>query len=221
MSKPTLALTIRDQDKRVANALAHHHAATASAAQMAVSAALCGLELKAIKKEIGHGGWGNFFDTHFAGHGLSERTGRNYIALAEGLKSKTLKSATVADLKLLEAAPSTLSAAQQQTLAKHVGRLTDGATLTELYQDYGIVKRPQGHGAKGGDTSQHRTAKPTPEEQAELAQAEAKVNTAALCDLLADALKEPGRYWNLCDTATKKKLHGLLEDARVAVKGVL
>lgn len=212
--KKTLAL--RDQDKRIATALRHHHAASASAAQMAVSAALCGLELRAIKKEIGHGGWGEFFATHFEAHGLSERTSRNYMALAEGLKSKTLKSATVADLVLLEAAPSALTSAQQQTLAKHVGKLTDGATLAELYRDYGIVKAAQGSGAKGGDTSAHRATK---EEREALEIQTLKSDTDHLCLVLADALKRS--IWNPCDTATRKKLHGLLIDASAAVKDTL
>jgi hypothetical protein len=209
---------LRDQEARVAAALKFHHSAQASAAQMAVAAAKCGLELKAIKRECGHGGWEPFFESHFAGEGLSLRTAQRYIALADGLKSKALKNDTVSFLPLLDTAPSALTQAQQKTLTKEVGKLTDGATLSDLYQDFGIVKKPQGSGAKGGAKAGSEEEAP-PADSAEVLLEGKKAQTEQLIALLTEALTD--RPFNATDKKTRKKLHGLLVDVQSAVKETL
>lgn len=221
---------IPDQDKRVASALRLHAAASASAAQMAIAAAKCGLELKAIKKDVGHGAFEAFFASEFATHGLSLRTAQKYMALADGLKGKALKNESGAFLKLLDAAPSTLSDKDQATLTKAVGKVTDGKALSELYQDFGIVKKPQGSGAKGGKP---KAATTTPEGTSEAdadAEPETDANTSKipagweerayhLNQLLEEALTDG--WWNDCTEAHRRTLHGNLVDAQARVAETL
>jgi len=221
-----LTPVLANQEQRVAAALKLHGDAQTSAAQMALAAVKCGLELIAIKKEVGHGNWDAFFAKHFAGHGLSDRTGRRYMALGSGIKGKVLKSATVADLKLLDSAPSSLSAKEQATLTKVVAKITDGKAMSELYQDYGIAKKPQGSGAKGGDTR-----------RPEAAEGESTAETAApepasggmpinedprawkLNQLLEEALLDG--WWHDCTDQFRRTLHGNLLDATAKVAALL
>lgn len=209
----------------MASALRFHAAAHASAAQMAVAAAKCGLELKAIKKDVGHGAFEEFFAKHFAGHGLSLRTAQKYMALADGLKGKALKNESGAFLKLLDAAPSTLSEKDQATLTKAVAKVTDGRALSELYQDFGIAKKPQGSGAKGGNTRKAKGEAAAPEEAAAPAPAASEIPADVdprawkLNQLLEEALLDG--WWNDCTAAFRRTLHGNLLDAQQRVSATL
>lgn len=211
-------LALFHREKHVATALKHHQTATSAAAQMAVAAALCGIELKTLKKELGHGEWEDFFAKHFAPHGLSDRTSRRYMALADGLKGKLLKSATVADLKLLDTAPSELPKADQVALTNLIKKSTDGKTISDLYSDFGITKKPQGSGARGGDTTS--PDKPASKEETAAMIAEGhKLLAQGLITTLEEGLLDG--WWNSCDKATRKKLHGLLVDVQSKVKETL
>lgn len=212
------AIVIKDQDKRVAEALRLHASATASAAQMAIAAAKCGLELKALKKEAGHGTWENFFADNFESHGLTLRTAQKYMALADGLKGRALKNESGSFLKLLECAPSELKPAEQEKLTKAVGKVTDGKTLSELYQDFGIVKKPQGSGAKGGA----KVSTKTEEAPADPVQTEAQIareHTERFVALLKEELTD--KKFNAASEKLRKELHGLLVDLTSAVKETL
>jgi|GEM_PF-5026903 len=218
MTKNLPAIT--NEDKRVAAALHLHATATGAASQMAVAAAKCGLELKAIKKELGTGNWVPWFEAHLEKAGLTLRTGQRYMALADGLKGKALRNDNVSFLALLDSAPSKLSQAEQKTLTKEVSKITDGKALSELYQDFGISKKPQGAGAKGGKAKEKDddTSEST-EDAGEVAAAGNEAQTQQLIDLLTEGLAD--KWWNVCNTATRKKLHGLLVDVQAAVKETL
>lgn len=211
---------IPDQDKRVASVLHLHQIVMASASQMAVAAAKAGLEFKALKKEIGHGGWEEFYAKHFESH-VTLRTAQRYMALADGLKGKVLKNDNGESfLRLLDAAPSALSEKDQATLTKAVAKAMDGKQLSELYQDFGIVKKPQGSGAKGGDTSKKKDGDDeTPAEPEGKSEIPADVDPRAwqLNQLLEEALLDG--WWNDCPAAFRATLHGNLTDAaaRVAI----
>ncbi len=199
----------------MASALQFHHSAHASAAQMAIAAAKCGLELKALKKECGHGIWEEFFARNFAQHGMTIRTAQRYIGLADGLKGKALKNDTGSFLALLDSPPSKLTQAESQKLTKEMGKVTDGATLSELYQDFGIVKKPQGSGAKGGARVKGDEDGPQLSDEEILIEGR-KVQTQQLIDMLTEGLSV--QFWNVCDVGTRKKLHGALVDAQSLVK---
>lgn len=211
---PNELITLPRQDQRIATVLQYHHMAGNAAAQMAVAAAICGLELKAIKKELGHGKWDDWFEENL-GEAISLRTAQRYMALADGIKDKALKNDTVSFLPLLESAPSKLDDSQRARLAKSVAKVTDGATLAELYEVHGIVKKPQGSGAKGG-------AKGAPTKKAADADVIAegrREQTHQLIEALNEALQDS--IWNAADKPTRKTLHGLLIDAAAQVKETL
>jgi hypothetical protein len=224
---------IRDLDARVARILHQHAIIAGAAAQMAVTAALAGLELKALKKECGHGNWEEFFARHIERHGLKLRTAQNYMALADGLKGKALKNATDSFLLLLEKAPSDLKKADQEKLTKAVAKVADGATLSELYQDLGIVKKPQGSGAKGGNTRGKESGgsatetnsvgaeggKDNDSDDVDAAATLAGDQTKRLTNLIDEALRD--RPFNAATKAERTKLHGLLVDLTAAVKETL
>lgn len=213
MSKNLPALP--QQDRRVATVVQYHQMAGNAAAQMAVAAAICGMELKAIKKELGHGLWDEWFAANLEGEGLSLRTAQRYMALADGIKDKALKNDTVSFLSLLDAAPSKLSDTQRERLSKSVAKATDGATLAELYQVHGIVKKPQGGGSKGGGGGR----KPKTEENAEVLAEGRRQQTEQLIKSLTEALTDS--IWNAATKENRKKLHGLLVDAAAQVKETL
>ncbi len=83
------------------------------------------------------------------------RTAQRYIALAMNVKEKALKASFKTNLdsflELLQTPAQNLSAAQQIQLLQSVHKLTDGATISQLYLDFGITKKPQGSAGKGGD----------------------------------------------------------------------
>ncbi len=225
MSKNLPAIT--DQEKRIASVLHLHQIVMASASQMAVAAAKAGLEFKALKKDVGHGPWEEFFAKNFAGN-ISLRTTQRYMALADGLKGKALKNDTaVSFLKLLECAPSALSEKDQATLTKAVAKATDGKALSELYQDFGIAKKPQGSGAKGGNTRKAKeagdtsSASETPETATQESEIPADVDPRAwkLNQLLEEALLDG--WWNDCPESFRKTLHGNLTDAHTRVATTL
>lgn len=214
-----------DQDKRIAEALRLHQIVLASAAQMAVAAAKAGLEFKAIKKTLGHSNWEPFFQHHFA-KSITLRTAQRYMALADGLKGKALKNDTgVSFLPLLEQAPSKLSEKDQEKLTKAVSKMTDGATLSELYQDFGIVKKPQGAGAKGGNTRKPTETAATADEPTPAVETESKIpkgweeRAYRLNTLLVEALKD--NWWNECNEEQRGELHGNLLDAQGRVAALL
>ena len=211
---------INNQEKRLASALHFHQLANASAAQMAVAAAKAGMELKAIKKDVGHGGWEEYFNLHLGKHGMNLRTAQRYMALADGLKGKALKNDSGTFLELLETAPSELKPADQEKLTKAVSKMTDGATLTELYMDMGIVKKPQGSGAKGGNTRKDKDeADETGPKTAEELAAEKSMATVLLINLLKEALLD--KPFNAATKKQRTELQGLLIDVTAAVKETL
>lgn len=125
----------------------YHRAAKNSAAQMAVYAVLAGLELAQIKKALPHGEFLPFVEATFD---FSIRAAQRYASLAEGIKNKALKNDTVSYLPLLDCAPSELSPAKAEQLSKLIHKASDGSTISQLYQEFGIAKAPQGSGTKGG-----------------------------------------------------------------------
>ncbi|MCX6953374.1 MAG: hypothetical protein NTV51_14575 [Verrucomicrobia bacterium] len=219
---------IPDQEKRIASVLHLHQIVMAAASQMAVAAAKAGLEFKALKKEVGHGAWEEFYAKNFAST-ITLRTAQKYMALADGLKGKALKNESAGSfLKLLECAPSALSKTEQATLTKAVAKATDGKALSDLYQDFGIVKKPQGSGAKGGNTHKDKpeatepggdsTTADTPPTASEIP---ANVDPRAwkLNQLLEEALLDG--WWNDCPVEFRKTLHGNLVDAGTRVGATL
>lgn len=142
----------------------YHRAAKNSAAQMAVYAVLAGLELARIKEALPHGTFTEFVEGQLE---INERTARRYMSLADRVKNKALKTDTVSVLALLDSAPSNLNKADSEQLQKLVHKVTDGASVSQLYQEFGIAKVPQGSATTGGGPGGRKTADMTLAEQEE------------------------------------------------------
>jgi hypothetical protein len=114
-----------------------------------------------------------------------------------------------------------LKPADQEKLTKAVAKVTDGATLSELYQDMGIVKKPQGSGAKGGKiTKPEEKDKPlTPAEQAAAEAEGRRLRVTTLITTLTEALADAP--WNAGTKDQREELHGLLVDTATAVAATL
>lgn len=142
----------------------HHHAARNAAAQMAMHAALAGLELLKVKKDLGHGAFGAFLETLE----FTDRTAQKYMMLAEGIRKRIEgKYESGSYLTLLDCAPSGLDKEQSDRLEKLLHKVTDGSSISQLYLDFGITKAPQGSQTTGGGPggSKPRAALSLPEQE--------------------------------------------------------
>ena len=121
-----------------------HRRSKAGAAAQVGYAVLCGLELTRQRK-IHRGDWEIWVEFNCE---FSLRTAQRYVVLAENVGNQAKKAALVS---LLEgAADAPLTEDQEAELLALVAKVADGATLTELYQDYGICKLPAGANVAGG-----------------------------------------------------------------------
>jgi len=147
----------------------HHAAARNAACLTTLHAVLAGMELQKIKATLGHGHFGEFIKEVFE---FSDRTARNYMGLADGVKGKALfKRQPERIRRLLTSAPSEIKGEDAEVLHRVIRKATKGANLAQLYQDFGIIKAPQGSGASGGGEGGKKAETPEPslEEQLETA----------------------------------------------------
>jgi len=197
-----------------------HRNAMMSTAQAACWIVLAGFELQKIRKEVarpgkrsdlanaGAGGWEKWVEDNCE---FGPRTAQKYMAVADGVKSKALKAAkdNVDEfLKLLSVPAPELNSDQQKTLLQSVHKLTDGATIQQLYLDFEICKKPQGSGAKGGHKPAADPNKPKPENPEQ--QAAIDIWTPILRDLRLEGLEE--KSWAHLPDAMLAELKGLLID---------
>lgn len=155
---------------------AYHAAAGNAAAQMAVYAVMCGAELIKIQKQVGR----TFVKFVEGNCSFTYRSARKYMDLAAGVKDRALKCESDSHLKLLEHRPSELTPAQSKKLHKAVSEITDGRTLSELYQEFGIIK-PLGNGLRGGARPQKKL---TAQEKLALDKGNAEANALELVKVL-------------------------------------
>lgn len=159
MSKSKSLSTVPSLDVHVVHIRGYHKLAMNSAAQTACAAAMAGLELQKVKVLLKKSATGCTFDQWMEANQerleFSRKTAYNYIRLAENLKGKLLKREEQSVVALLEKAPSELNDAQTKRLLQAMHKSTDGASLNELYQDFGIVRLPHKAPARkalsGGD----------------------------------------------------------------------
>ena len=133
-----------------------------AAAESVVWAVVAGLHLAEVRKRLKHGEWLPWLKENWK---ASERTARNYIEVAEGVKSKfvrdqKLKSATVSDLK-----SEGILALPQPDLIEAIKGVTQGETLRQLYVEFGIVRAKPAEvnppGGKRGPAGDDEEADPT------------------------------------------------------------
>lgn len=188
--------------------------------------ALTGLELIAIKKELGytHGGARNSSakDSHLTWEDLVKRelgigkdTARTWMAMADAMKPRLKKlEGGLAALPLLELPPAQWTEEQSGQLTKAVKKLTDGKTQLAFLEELGLAKKPRGAGAKGGhQPGDGETPADTPEQRA------IDIWTPILKDLGLEGLDE--KSWvHLPDRGpiSRETLAGLVRDLSEAMR---
>jgi len=123
----------------------YHRLAMNSAAQAVCAAAMVGLELQKVKLGLKKSASGCTFDQWLEENddkvGFARRTAFKYMALAENLKSKLLKSQDKSVVGLIGHAPSDLNERQMKTLLLAMNKSVDGQSLSDLYEDFGITRK--------------------------------------------------------------------------------
>ncbi len=121
-----------------------HRRAKHNAALAVGWAVIAGAVLQRVKADFSHGE--NNLKEWLSAEcpEISLPTAYRYIALAKAMKkaeSKRLRSLLCGEF---------IEAKEQAEILALVTKVTDGATITELYEEYGIVKRAPGTAATGG-----------------------------------------------------------------------
>lgn len=141
----TKALTTLDP--RAAKVREYHQIAMNAAHQATAAAIFAGLELRAIQADLKKSRTGETFEQWLSNHaellGFTRATAFRYTALADQIKNKLLSGRDASLDRLLSLAPSQMNPHQAKLLLQTVNKSVDGAPLTELYIDYGIVKPPR------------------------------------------------------------------------------
>lgn len=107
--------------------------------------------------------------------GLSERTVRTFMRMAEAALPRLRKNPALKGFDPRTQSINLLPPAQQSALSTAVRKITDGLTQSDFLIELGLAKAPQGSAVKGG--ARDRKAAPSPQEQAA---AEAGLATTAL-----------------------------------------
>jgi hypothetical protein len=128
----------RSPEERIQSIRDHHFAVHTSMAQAAMHAVLCGFELMAAKKDVGHGGFEEWIEQNCP---FCLRTARNYIQCAERKYKQIAEVKEVSDFAI-GVAPSMLDDPQRQRLIEAVKDSTDGITIQQMYLDLGVTKPP-------------------------------------------------------------------------------
>ncbi len=122
-----------------------------NAASQAVAAAIfAGLELRAVQaglKKCHSGTFDQFLGKHEEMLGFTRRTAFRYTALADGVKAKLKAQAPELD-RLLSFAPSQMTDSQAKKWLEAVHKSVDGASLSDLYEDYEITRKAHGASLK-------------------------------------------------------------------------
>lgn len=163
-------------DPEAAAINAAHRNCELAALQSVGWALITGVRLKAKKDKLVHGQWKPWLEEHCL---FSYATAHRYIALADALLEPGSGKAKVAPVQLLTAplrkllytenpekiAPEKLDSLAVAVLSKHK---LSAATLTDLYEAFGIVKKSDPFGGQrhqGGNSTKKKAADPAAEAQ--------------------------------------------------------
>lgn len=130
-------VVLKERRDRIIN---YHTGCKASARQQVVYAFLAGAELITAKATLKHGEFMPFVES--LPEDLPHRTATLYMRFAEALQPKL---ATVANFSLdtLRLTNGDLPADQKEILLQAIHETTTGSSLSDLYRELDIVKKPQ------------------------------------------------------------------------------
>jgi len=166
--------------------------------QFATGAVLVGMELLALKQEVGRGEFMKIFAERIERPRFSYRTSAKYMQAAESVRVKMLKSGVKNLAEIWDVAPSALSMERRRELQNAVGSVLNGATLSQLLL---------GKGSKGGAGASGKV--PTSAEAMMAAQKE--IYAALAARIVADVVEK--KTWKMLDPEDVAKVRQALESA--------
>lgn len=111
--------------------------------QFAEKVVLCGFELLALKRQVGHGRWAKFCESNVYAEGFSERHTRRYMEVATAIRPK---------LRMLESADGMdmvdRGMLDMDKLREALADTTDATSWRQLWMDLGLCRNPK---PRGGD----------------------------------------------------------------------
>lgn len=156
-AKVTTLVPDRNLGDRAKTANNYHNLSRAAAQDAVAYAVMAGMELASAKAQIPHGSFLPWIEKHCE---FNERTAQNYMRLAEKMVASGSFRLVVPQLTNGQVQ----SAGDRKALLAAIRETADGATLQQLYFDYGILKDRSGV-VLGG--SREGAGRPTKAEQTE------------------------------------------------------
>jgi hypothetical protein len=102
---------------------------------MASGAVMIGLELLALKSDLGYGEFGRVFAERIERPRFSSRTAHVYMQAADKVRVNLLRAGAEGIAEVFDVAPSAMSMANRNKLVSAVGSLLSGKTLSNLLLD--------------------------------------------------------------------------------------
>jgi len=127
---------------RVGRIIALQGQAKESLATFAVAVVESGFHLVALKEEIPHGKWEEFYHENIESAGLALRTGQRYMQIAKKVQAKSVTRDAFGVKGLLSDGSENGKGQIQQV----IGDMTDATTWNQLLIDFGLLREhKQGH----------------------------------------------------------------------------
>lgn len=127
-------------------ALGFHQGAVEAAGMSVVRALACGAQLVKAKQLLPHGDYIGWYKKYL--RAISPDTANRYVKLALILAERLAGTGVMAKL---DVAPEELTPAYIRRFVPQIGEVIEGKMLTELYQDYGIIKPRKAHDQEAQD----------------------------------------------------------------------
>jgi hypothetical protein len=141
---------------RVASINALHDEIEEYLAGFAERVVRCGLELLALKKEVGHGKFLKFFEQNLSRQRFQIRHAQNYMAVAQAVKAKIAGQEGGMALLLNGEESGDGGEAQFTAIRETLADMTDARSWQQLWMDFGLMRSPQQRGGDhGGGAASH------------------------------------------------------------------
>ena len=141
---------------RVASINALHDEIEEHLAAFAERVVRCGLELLALKKEVGHGKFLKFFEQNLSRQRFQIRHAQNYMAVAQAVKAKIAGQEGGMALLLNGEESGDGGEAQFSAIRETLADMTDARSWQQLWMDFGLLRSPAPRGGDhGGGAASH------------------------------------------------------------------
>jgi hypothetical protein len=111
--------------------------------QFAEKVVVCGFELLALKRQVGHGRWGKFCESNLYAEGFSERHTRRYMEVATAIRQKMRGLEDQSGMAALDA-----GVLDMDTVREALADTTNATSWRQLWMDLGLMRNPK---PRGGD----------------------------------------------------------------------